>query len=183
MLLITNLHTLFTWFLLLFSAAEPVISTSENISWKSSRRLTWDDFKAQADAKDPLHALTATNIDMKAKCDDGELKVKVESTFATKESWSKNKKSERLLFHEQLHFDITEIYARRLYKELTNLKNACDNPAQLNKITDRVFEEWKAQEDLYDKETNHGLNQDAMKIWAEKVSSELKSLEAYADKD
>ena len=183
MLLINYLSILFSWLLAFSNPEKPAVIASDEISWKASRRLTWDDFKAKADDKDPLHALTATNIDMKAKCEDGELKVKVESVFSTKESWSKNKKSDRLLFHEQLHFDITEIYARRLYKELTSLKNACNNSALLNKTTDRVFEEWKHQEDLYDKETNHGLDLEKMKLWAEKVNAELKSLEAYAGKD
>lgn len=157
--------------------------SSDEIAWKASRRLTWDDFRAKADDNDPLHALTATNIDMKAKCENGELKVKVESVFETKASWSKNKKSDRLLFHEQLHFDITEIYARRLRKELATLTGACDDPAKINQVTDRVFEEWKKQEDVYDKETDHGLDQEKMKIWAAKISSELKSLEKYQEKD
>ena len=121
MLFITHFSFILSWFLGFNAPAEPVVPVTDEISWKASRRLTWDDFKARADDKDPLHALTATNIDMKAKCDNGELKVKVESIFSSKESWSKNKKSERLVFHEQLHFDFTEIYARRLYKELTSL--------------------------------------------------------------
>ncbi|MBK0404678.1 DUF922 domain-containing protein [Adhaeribacter sp. BT258] len=183
MLFITHLSFIFSWFLSFENPAKPVVTVADEISWKASRRLTWEDFKGKANAQDPLHALTATNIDMKAKCDNGELKVKIESTFAPHESWSKNKKSERLLFHEQLHFDITEIYARRLFKELTSLKNACDNSEQLNKIATRVFDEWKKQEDIYDKETNHGLDQEKMKVWADKVNAELKSLEAYADKD
>lgn len=160
----------------------PKLATDE-IAWKASRRLTWDDFKAKADNVDPLHALTATNIDMKAKCENGELKVKVASVFSPKESWSKNKKSDKLLYHEQLHFDITEIYARRLRRELSNLKGACDNPELINKVTDRVFDEWKKQEDLYDKETNHGLEPEKMKLWTLKVDSELKMLDAFQEKD
>ena len=176
---LTILFSLFT-----FGAEELKSSvTSDEIAWKASRRLTWDDFRAKADDNDPLHALTATNIDMKAKCENGELKVKVESVFETKASWSKNKKSDRLLFHEQLHFDITEIYARRLRKELTNLPGACDNPEKINQVTDRIFEEWKKQEDVYDKETNHGLDQEKMKIWASKVTAELKSLENFQEED
>lgn len=156
---------------------------SEEIAWKASRRLTWNDFRAKADDNDPLHALTATNIDMKAKCENGELKVKVESVFEAHNSWSKNKKSDRLLFHEQLHFDITEIYARRLRKELSTLKGACDNPDKINEVTDRIFEEWKHQEDVYDKETDHGLDQEKMKIWTDKISAELKSLDKFQEKD
>lgn len=176
----TYFSIIFSWFFTFLNPAAPV---SDEISWKAKRRLTWDDFKAKADDRDPLHALTATNIDMKAKCENGELKVKVESVFVTKESWSKNKKSDRLLFHEQLHFDITEIYARRLRKELTTLKDACSRTEEINKVTDRVFTEWKKQEDVYDKETNHGLDQEKMTFWADKVSAELKSLEAYQEED
>ncbi|KAA9346030.1 DUF922 domain-containing protein [Adhaeribacter soli] len=177
---LTHLTFIFSW---IFMFLNPVTMITEEISWKASRKLTWDDFKAKADDKDPLHAMTATNIDMKAKCEKGELKVKVESVFVTGESWSKNKKSDRLLFHEQLHFDITEIYARRLRKELLALKDPCSNPEEINKVTNRLFEEWKNQEDLYDKETDHGLKPDQMKVWADKITDELTSLEAYKEKD
>jgi len=176
------LNILFTLCSLNPKVPVPKIATEE-IVWKTTRRLTWDDFKAKADQMDPLHALTATNIDMKAKCENGELKVKVESVFSPKESWSKNKDSEKLLFHEQLHFDITEIYARRLRRELSTLKGACDNPELINKVTDRIFEEWKKQEDIYDQETNHGLEPEKMKTWTSKVAGELQMLETYQEKD
>ena len=166
-----------------FSNAPEPAKIADEISWKASRKLTWDDFKAKADNNDPLHALTATNIDMKAKCENGQLKLKVESVFSTNESWSKNKKSERLLFHEQLHFDITEIYARRLRKELMALPDACTKSDEINKITDRIFAEWKKQEEIYDQETNHGLNETTMKIWKEKVTTELNLLETFKYKD
>lgn len=175
---ISFLNILFSWFILPFSTKE---ITTDEIAWKAKRKLTWDDFRAKANENDPLHALTATNIDMKAKCEDGKLKVKVESVFSTGESWTKTRKSDKLLFHEQLHFDITEIYARRLRKELSSVKNICDKPEQINLITDRVFEEWKKQEDFYDKETNHGLNYAQMDIWAKKIEAELKQLEAYQE--
>lgn len=172
----TVFSLLFSLFFLAGFTEKPV---NEEIAWKAKRKLTWEDFRAKADMKDPLHALTATNIDMKAKCENGQLKVKVESVFSTGESWSKNKKSDRLLFHEQLHFDITEIHARMLRKELGALKNACDQPEQINKVTDRIFEEWKKQEDLYDQETNHGLDADKMAYWTKKVETDLKKLEPY----
>lgn len=176
---------MFTYITLLFSLIflpfSSVNVTSDEIAWKAKRKLTWDDFQAKADEKDMLHALTATNIDMKAKCEDGKLKVKVESVFSTKESWSKNKRSEKLLYHEQLHFDITEIHARRLRKELAALKNACEQPDQINKVTDRIFDEWKKQEDQYDRETNHGLLAPEMEQWTLKIQTELKSLEAYQE--
>ena len=161
-------------------AGTPAISGE--IAWKNSRKLNWDDFKAKADSKDPLHALTATNIDMKAECENGQLKFKVASLFSTKESWTKNRESERLLFHEQLHFDITEIYARRLRKALTELKDGCNNPEKINQIAESTFAEWKVQEDVYDKETNHGLDQEMMKVWTKKIAAELSSLDAYQEK-
>ena len=173
---------LFSFFTFGIGIEKPTI-LSDEIAWKASRRLTWNDFRAKADDNDPLHALTATNIDMKAKCENGELKVKVESVFEAHNSWSKNKKSDRLLFHEQLHFDITEIYARRLRKELSTLKDACDNPDKINLVTERVFEEWKRQEDVYDKETNHGLDQAKMEFWSNKVTAELKILEKFQEND
>lgn len=58
------------------------------------------------------------------------------------------------LRHEQLHFDITQTYARKI-------KEGCDSKD--------AIKEWILLEDKYDKETNHGLNMEIQKQWEQKI--------------
>lgn len=158
---------------------EPLAKRKE-LPWSEGRRLTWSDFAGQPDSHDPLHAITSTNIDMKAKCVAGTFKFEVKSVFLIDESWSKNKTSAPLLEHEQLHFDLTEIYARKIRKELNELKNACgaDN-AQINAIVNRIFAEWKKEQDLYDQMCDHGLDKEEQQKWADLISLRLSQTVAY----
>jgi hypothetical protein len=157
-----------------------VLNKRKELAWSESRRLTWNDFAGLPDSRDPLHAITSTNIDMKAKCVAGTFKFEVKSVFLIDESWSKNKTSAPLLLHEQLHFDLTEIYARKIRKELNELKDACgaDN-AHINAIVSRIFEEWKREQDLYDKECDHGLDKEEQQKWADSISLRLSHTMVY----
>ncbi|CAN5849861.1 hypothetical protein BH24BAC1_BH24BAC1_00590 [soil metagenome] len=159
---------------------EEVVNKRKELAWSESRQLTWNDFAGAPDSHDPLHAITSTNIDMKAKCVGGKFKFEVKSVFLVEESWSKNKISTPLLLHEQLHFDLTEVYARKIRKELNELKDACGaNNAQINLIVNRIFDEWKQEQDRYDEEVNHGLHKEAQQKWAHLISLRLAETLAY----
>jgi hypothetical protein len=189
MLNLTPILLIFTYFSSVFApppaSLEPIIfpepaNKRKELAWSESRRLNWNDFAGSPDTHDPLHAITSTNIDMKAKCVGGKFKFEVKSVFLVDESWSKNKNSTPLLLHEQLHFDLTEIYARQIRKELNELKDACgaDN-AQINLIVNRIFDEWKQEQDRYDEEVNHGLNKEAQQKWVNLISMRLNETVAY----
>jgi hypothetical protein len=156
----------------------------KELPWSPTRRLTWDDFSGDPDTKDHLHAITSTNIDMKAKCVGGKFKFEVKSVFLLDESWSKDKTSAPLLLHEQLHFDLTEIYARKIRQELYNLKDACgEDNAHISAIVNRIFEEWKEEQNKYDEECNHGLNKEAQQKWADVIFLRLSKTVAFQQID
>ncbi|MDX5347833.1 MAG: DUF922 domain-containing Zn-dependent protease, partial [Hymenobacteraceae bacterium] len=135
----------------------------------------------KADDNDPLHALTATNLDVKANCKNNKFNFIVRSVFVVNESWSKNKKSEKLLLHEQLHFDLTEVYARKLRKKLSEIEDPCllSNQESLNPIIAGIFDEWKAEQDRYDADCDHGLDYEKQDEWVKNINARLKELEAY----
>lgn len=154
--------------------------SSNELHWHAERKLTWNDFSGPADESDPLHAMTTTNIDVQAQCKSNVFHYEVKSVFVTSESWSKNKESVRLLDHEQQHFNLTEIYARLLRKRLSELENACNlDRAVVGRVVNQVFDEWKKEQDKYDRETNHGLNYAKQDEWAEKIKFQLTDLTVY----
>lgn len=189
MLNLTLILLVINWFVSSVTPAAAVVATPaahlepasrKEIPWSEGRRLTWGDFVGEPDSRAPLHALASTNIDMKARCVKGTFKFEVKSVFLMEESWSKNKISDPLLFHEQLHFDLTEIYARRIRKELQELTDACGaDHTMINSIVNRIFDEWKQEQDLYDEESHHGLNKVAQQKWADLISLRLSQTVAY----
>ena len=157
--------------------------TNTYLNWNSNRKLTWNDFQKEADASDPLHAMTSTNISVQAHCDGNEMKFDVKCQFAVLDSWTKNKSSESLLQHEQLHFDITEIYARQLRQKLEQQKSLCTgDKRKFNAVVNKVFADWKKTQERYDAESKHGIDDAKQQQWTENVANLLTSLEAYQDR-
>jgi predicted secreted Zn-dependent protease len=105
----------------------------------------------------------------------------VKCVFKTKDSWSKNKQSESLLAHEQMHFDLTEVHARLLRQKLARTPGLCgSDKARFGKIVDGYFAGWKTEQDQYDQESNHGLNQQQQRKWEEKIARRLQDLSLFA---
>ncbi|GAB2537899.1 DUF922 domain-containing protein [Rufibacter soli] len=173
------------WIGALFLASFPDNAPSANsrateIPWSLQKRLSWNDFSGSPAEDNPHHALTSTNMEMKVKCENNQLKFKVEAVFNTKDSWTRNKTSALLLAHEQLHFDLTELHARQLRKRLSQLSNGCGSgAAEMNKYASEAFDNWHKEQDLYDKESRHGLDKDQQMEWIASVETRLKALESF----
>jgi hypothetical protein len=151
------------------------------IDWSADRKLTWDDFKATPDVNSPNAALTGTNIkfDFSYSSTDG-FKYHITCQFDKNSSWGRIK-TDYILSHEQGHFDIAEIYARRLNEALKEYKPDVGKAnKEVNKIYEKVMHELSAAQALYDRETNFSINKEEQARWLIKIRDELKSYEAYA---
>jgi hypothetical protein len=154
--------------------------SNDRIAWSSSRKLNWEDFQAIPEDNNPHHALTSANLAVDAKCKDNKPYYEVKCVFLPGESWSKNKQSEMLLAHEQLHFDLTEVHARQLRKQLQGIGNSCQMmKKQLNSTVGAAFDAWKAEQGQFDKVSRHGLDAEVQKEWAVNIERRLSELEAY----
>ncbi len=86
----------------------------------------------------------------------------------------------RTLKHEQTHFDITEIFARKLRKSFEGATGLCpDRPKDARKLFDRLSEESQDIQSRYDNETAHGMSFDAQTRWTRSVEAGLDSLKQY----
>ena len=99
-------------------------SNEETMTWNESRKLTWADFKAQPNYDSNAVALTASGITFGYSVKTSgkrivDFSTTVEAHFYPKKSWHfKDKSDAYILGHEQLHFDITELYARKFRQQL-----------------------------------------------------------------
>jgi hypothetical protein len=144
---------------------------TEVILWKKRRFLTWNDFQGVSDEDDERLASTAYGIDFNWDCDRYDnFTFRVQAYVSPTESWVKpeGKNSSRLLLHEQGHFDLAEIYSQKLREELKKMN--CDNTTEeIDAVYYRIWEELDAEQNKYDKETDHGRNEDKQKEWNEKI--------------
>jgi hypothetical protein len=159
------------FYFLFFTFFLSFISNDTHITWSTSRKLTWDDFKGKPDKSMSAAALTYTDIHVGASIVDGKTQVLVDNFFDTKLSWSKNKTSVALLAHEQLHFDITELYTRKIRKRLNEIvSEETIKNGSLSKESSKLLKQWKEFQLEYDTETNHGTIPDKQKEWEQKVT-------------
>ena len=96
---------------------------SEKIIWTETQKLTWEDFRGKPVRSASFVASTNTGISFQysysIKNGDVNVEYSVESFFNPEGSWYVPEKvSPYILRHEQAHFDISELHARILRKNL-----------------------------------------------------------------
>jgi hypothetical protein len=166
-------------------AAVAATTSPGTIPWSANRPLTWADFKSKPTPADRLAALTSATIDVQAACQDFKFASTVRAVFMPTESWVReaSKATPNLLRHEQVHFDITELYARKLRQKISLAKFDCEHlQPRFKNMSNALFAEWQKEEARYDQETNHGLTTDRQRGWEIKVQNQLIQLAQYAVK-
>src|SRR2546426_5352142 len=131
---------------------------SAPIPWSSTRKLTWDDYQMALPDKRDHDSLTHSEIVYKTnwQCPHRELYFTVIAFFHPEGSWvNPEAKSDDLLRHEQLHFDLAEYYARTLKLKFNRFLVNCALAksvvkAQTKRIFDENLAELNAESDRYD---------------------------------
>lgn len=157
--------------------------TTDTKEWNTP--LTWCDFQGRPNASATSHALTNMGITVEYSWKDLkeciQLTYQVRSVFNSLYSWVKEgKKSDHLLMHEQTHFDITELHARKIRKffsehnfDKRKVRMTIDQKLdELQRLNHHTQEE-------YDRETRHGTHKKQQLEWTRKIKAELKLYEAY----
>ena len=164
-------------------------SHAQLIAWQPGIKLTWSDFVATLDPKSNYWAYTYTLLNYKWTCDTyGNVTVTVDCSLDLSKSWKRTDKNltPALLQHEQLHFDIAELHARKL-RQAFDLYTAYHkySPAlagDLKKIFDKIIVESNGYNALYDNESDHSLNKLQQWEWNKKITADLWSLSIFASK-
>lgn len=146
--------------------------------WHPGHPLQWEHFKGPVDSDDPVHgAVTYAGIDLQAEKHhpwSGYISFKAVAVFDKNLSWVKpDCKNEQLLSHEQLHFDIAELYARKLEKKLNSLRLTLKDKRKIKQLQQEYTRDQLEVQKKYDKETLHGLNSVKQKLWRKNISHQL----------
>ena len=173
-------------YLLLFLTAIPLVSLGQSnkeelLDWSDTKKLTWADYKANPDPYSDAAASTTTHLLIDYKITSRSFSYKIESRFSKTHSWGLHK-TEYILSHEQGHFDIAEIFARKLNKRLSEYKfNAKTYQKELHKIYEEVTKEKEDIQNKYDKESNHSIRKEEQEQWLKKIKRMLVEYADWAD--
>ncbi len=153
------------------------------ILWKDGLKLTWEDFQGKPQKGHFASALSRITFSIKIRSEGNELFVFIEPSFDPRQSWVKqDHKTDFLLEHEQKHFDIYELNARKFRKELKSKNLTRSNVEKtVNKLVDKYTKLNNSSQKKYDKSTNHSLKKEKQLQWNSKIDSELKELKAYSE--
>jgi hypothetical protein len=164
-----------------FSATAQKNDGDEYIKWSATNRLTWKDYKGTPQANTDAAASTATYLSMEYSVKDNKLSFTVSGAFNKNKSWVWVK-NDHILGHEQGHFDIAEVFARKLYKALSEYKfNKRAYQKDMAKIYNTLNKEKEAMQNKYDNETDYSRNKTTQAGWLIKIKNMLKEMEAFSN--
>lgn len=140
---------------------------SDDVLWTAERPLQWADFQGAPDYEnDFVKALTASSIRYSYGCENGYINYHIESVFKKSQSWVKEEaRTTYHLSHEQLHFDITELYARKLRDVLDKEQFPCHRMYAFEQTIRQYLKEWRDEQTTYDKETFFSVKRDKQADW------------------
>lgn len=171
----------------LYKAENPRVYETE-FTWTPERRLSWDDFRGpvQPYSSDNIAAATFCAIGFETNTvsqNNPTLRVNVFNTFYTRKSWIREEeKNPEILAHEQGHFDLCELYTRKLRERMSNVKvDVASLRATLKGIYAQLQQEYQERQQLYEDETNHGLIYDQQDRWEAMITQELAQMEKWKD--
>jgi len=149
------------------------------IEWSSDKRLTWADFKGKVPVNAANAALTNTAINVEFGFSKKGMTYSIKCRFDKTKSWVRIK-NDLVLGHEQGHFDIAELHARKLNKALQEYKfNSKTVSEDVNRIYESVMKQHHEFQSEYDQNTDFSRKVDKQMEWLTRIEKDLKAMEAY----
>lgn len=161
----------------------PFISEGQDnsICWRDDLKLKWSDFQGVVPQVTNWSAVCSAEL-LATGCWSNNLpNFKITNCFDRNASWTDDTTSAEGLKHEQLHFDIAEIHARRMRKSVDSLRQLGETSFEpYSLIIQELLDRRNKIDSIYDEETAHSIFLKKQELWAEKIKNEIKELEAYS---
>jgi hypothetical protein len=174
----------YLFFLMSLCASSAAFSQASKslLEWNEYYRLSWEDFQGKAADGTFGDAGTAVHIKARPFYSGKEIKYDVYAYFNREKSWARDT-SASLLAHEQLHFHIAELYARKIRKKIDALAAQGVNDIDVfNAAIKQILTESNEADEQYDLETLHGALPKKQAAWTVKIHEELSLLNDYKKK-
>jgi len=151
---------------------------AETIPWSADRKLQWSDFKGSYFKTEWAAATTASGISyaFSATEQNGQqfLEIEVKCEFFPQKSWYRPELCDDvILSHEQLHFDIAELHARRFRKRLGEFNFTENVKQEVRDIYKQILKELSIFQNKYDRETDFSKDLQQQLLWNRAIAQEL----------
>ncbi len=168
-----------------FYKVADIHTVERHFSWTHNRKLAWVDFKG------PVRAGTAPNnaaetaygiaVETSTVSAGSVPKVYFVNSFETATSWVRpGHDTYSVLMHEQTHFDICELYTRKMRERISKVTITLSNLQTAVRDAYRpLFQECADRQQRYDEETRHGTDDLAQARWTKMINTELSTTEAW----
>ncbi|MBX2827876.1 MAG: DUF922 domain-containing Zn-dependent protease [Flavobacteriaceae bacterium] len=158
----------------------------EKIPWSEDRKLTWEDFRGTPSGSEEFVASTNSGVSFSFSYSErnGVPKVEYEirSNFYPDLSWYRPAKvSDYILGHEQLHFDISELHARKLKKALSELPHNREFGDASKGVYEQIEAARRDMQNQYDSDSDHSNIGEEEYRWRIYVADQLKVYEDWKD--
>ena len=167
-------------FLVVFSllASSVTAQEEEAILWSPDNRLSWDDFKATPSETGSVAATTASGISYYFSSTETNGKMDVDFTVRTyfyplKSWYIPEICNDVILSHEQLHFDISEMFARKMRRRLAETRFTTNIKAEVREIYSQINKELAEFQKRYDQETDFSRNIAQQQAWNAAIKEAL----------
>jgi hypothetical protein len=149
------------------------LAQDEAFPWSPARPLTWNDFQGSPPTDGREGAKSFYALYSAWQCRGKAFAFRAIAGFHPRESWVKpdvlNDPELRrsVLAHEQTHFDLGELHARRMREVFAHLSGPCrKTDADLGALARRLSHDEAIEQRRYDSETNHGLLAAEQAAWS-----------------
>lgn len=180
---------------LLFVVAFPCVSAKtpgdtrleveiDKIEWSENKKLTWADFRGPRTKSGSYVASTASGISFSYSHQETNGKIDYDYTIACHfypdDSWyDAAHASDYILKHEQTHFDISELHARKLRKQISEARFSKQVKAEIRALYEATEVERRVMQSLFDSESDHSKNKTEEYRWETFVEQQLKVYENF----
>ena len=157
------------------------MNAQDKIFWDRNRKLAWADFQSKY-RPNTSNAAATTFCGISYLLNSTTKKftskqVKIESFFIPSKSWAHlEHKTDLVLMHEQSHFDIAELFARRFRKIISD--KTMDSKS-LQQFYTEIYDDYNDYQQDYETVTNHGRIKEKQLEYSAKIDAEIESLSDF----
>ncbi|GAA4333968.1 hypothetical protein [Flaviaesturariibacter amylovorans] len=163
-------------------------SSDDRLFWRADQRLSFSDFNGTPKASDTAVTTSATgarshrrgsinkSIDISLATQPDKTMFDIRAGMKRNSSWMRDRTDSVTLAHEQGHFDICELYARMLRRDIKKARNM----QQARKMFDDAMKAEEAEHDRFDKENTYEAG-GITAAWAQDLSTRIAALDAFAN--
>jgi len=168
----------------LFIAAFTVVIPERNIvNHDNNIKLKWKDFQGTPDPNVNARAISYVGFQMgyKGTARQDSLIIVVEAFFDRTTSWHNGDTTAYILSHEQTHFDITELYSRKLKQSIQGATLTYKNyQPVLRELEKNALKAMNTADSIYDLATDFSRLNDKQAEWNTNIQKDLANMVVFA---